>query len=62
MDEISKQQILEMLYEIHDGMDRMDAKLHENLVLLRTINYEMELGLQQIAQARSSYSERVASS
>ena len=55
MGKCSQQQILDLLYEIQDGMDRMDAKLDENLALLRIINYEAELGLKQIAEARSRY-------
>ena len=55
MGKCSQQQILDLLYEIQDGMDRMDAKLDENLALLRIINYEAELGLKQIAEARFRY-------
>jgi hypothetical protein len=62
MGAVSKQHIFDLLCEISDSFDRFDAKLDENLVLLRTINYELELGLQQIAQARSSHSERAVSS
>ncbi len=58
MAEVSQQQILDLLYEIHDGTDRIDAKLDENIVLLRIINYEMELCLQRIAAGRSRYSEK----
>ena len=61
MGEIPKQQILDLLYEVADGVDRVDAQLGQNLALLKTINYEMKLGREQIAEARSRYSEKVSS-
>ena len=60
MAEVSQQQILDVLYEIHDSYDRIDAKPDENIALLRTINYEMELCLRQIAEARSRYQKALA--
>jgi hypothetical protein len=60
MGEVSKEQILDLLYEIADGVDEIAIKLDENLVLLRTINYEAELGMQRIAEARSRYQKAPA--
>jgi hypothetical protein len=59
MGEVSKQQVLDLLYEVADGVDRVDAKMNEILVETRILNYEMELCLQQIADARSGNYEKV---
>ncbi len=54
-DEISNQQTFDLLCEICDGMDRLDAKLDDNLALMRTINYEAELGAERVAPAKAAY-------
>ena len=60
MGEVSKEQILDLLYEIADGVDEIAIKLDENLVLLRPKNHEAELGMQRIAEARSRYQKAPA--
>ncbi|QUS40837.1 hypothetical protein RPMA_19825 [Tardiphaga alba] len=55
MSEVTNQQVFDLLCEVLDDLDRLDAKLDENLVLLRTINYEAELWRQRIDAARASY-------
>ena len=60
MAEVSQRQVLDLLYEVSDSFDRLDAKLDEVLVQVRILSYEMELGMKQIAEARSWY-ERVSS-
>ena len=53
--EISNRQVYDLLYEILDDLDRLEIKLDENLVLLRTMNYEAELWRQRIDAAKASY-------
>jgi hypothetical protein len=55
MGEASQQQIFDLLCEVADDMERLDAKLDDILVLTRTINYEAELGLQRIGAAGAQY-------
>lgn len=55
MAEISKQQVLDLLYEVADDLADMRVKMDELVVLSRIIHYEMELGRQQVAEARASY-------
>jgi len=62
MGEVSHQQVLDLLYEVADGVNDVRAELHELVVLMNTMNYEAELGLRQIAEARSSYYEKASTS
>jgi len=55
MGEISHQQLFDLLCEVSDGIDRLDAKLDDMLALTRTMNYEAELWRQRIDAAKASY-------
>jgi hypothetical protein len=60
MGEVSQQQVLDLLYEVADDVSDVRAELNELVVLMKTINYEAEMGLQQIAEARSRHYEKVS--
>ena len=52
---ISNQQIFDLLCEVSDGMDRLDARLEAILVLTRMTNYGAELGAKRVARAKAEY-------
>ena len=58
MREVSPRQVLDLLYEVADSVGDIQTECHEVLVLMRRMNYEAELGMQRIAEARSQYFEK----
>jgi hypothetical protein len=60
MSDVSREQVLALLFEVADGMDRLDAKMDEILVEMRILNYEMDFGRQRLSEASSRYSWKVS--
>jgi hypothetical protein len=59
MGEVSRQQVLDLLFEVADAMDKLDAKFGEILVEAKILNYEMTLGRQRLNEAASRFSGKV---
>ncbi len=56
MGEVSREQVLELLFEVADDLDKLEGVLVE----MRTLNHEMALGNQRLSEASFRSSGKVS--